>query len=227
VKRWTPWLAFLLILSLLTACGADAASYVKDHYPLVSVDGNGSNLSKVYSAEGKNVPTVAAELAAQDPPKEKSKDSDDQMFLLYDNKVINIQKDPKESTNTLVQIDSIQYAQSHYDSSFLQGYLTASLLQSIFGGSWFNNRTNYDYRGYTRTPAYSSGSGTATAPPAKDKAPTTSNRTGNFNTGSGSPNTGSSSTTRRNDGSTPSKVTQPSTGSKPSTSTRSGSFKRR
>ncbi|GGI45455.1 hypothetical protein GCM10008018_12160 [Paenibacillus marchantiophytorum] len=234
MKRWTSWLSFLLIITLLTACGADAGRYVKDQYPLVSVDGKGSNLSKVYSVEGKSVPVVASEIAAKETPKEKSKESEDQMFLIYTDKVINIQKDPKDSTNTLVQIDSIQYAKTHYDSSFLQGYLTATLLQSLFGGSWFNNRGGYDYKGYTRTPTYNAGNGNSTAPTtdtSKDKKPTTSDRTGTFKTGTGtgSSNTGSSSATRKNDGSTTNKVTKPSSSnsSKPSTSSRSGSFKRR
>lgn len=240
MKKWTAWVAFVLIISLLTACG-DAGKYVKDQYPLVSVDGKGSNLQKVYSVEGKNVPAVAAELAAQETPKEKSKESEDQMFLLYNDKVINVQKDPKDSNNTLVEVDSIQYAKEHYDSSFLQGFLTAALLQSVMGGGWFNSHRDYDYRGYTRTPTYSSGGGTTANPPTTDsskaKQPTTSDRTGSFKTGTGSSgstsgvntggaNSGSSSTTRKNDGSTQNKVTKPS-GSKPSTSTRSGSFKRR
>ncbi|NQX68151.1 DUF4247 domain-containing protein [Paenibacillus alba] len=236
MKRWTSWLSFLLIIALLTACGADAGRYVKDQYPLVSVDGKGSDLSRVYSVEGKSVPAVATEIAAKESPKEKSKESEDQMFLVYNDKVINIQKDPKDSSNTLVQIDSIQYAKTHYDSSFLQGYLTATLLQSLFGGSWFNNRGSYDYRGYTRTPTYNAGPGKTTTPAtdtSKDKKPTTSDRTGTFKTGTGSgagsPNTGSSSTTRKNDGSTTNKVTKPSSSktTKPSTSSRSGSFKRR
>ena len=60
MKRWTSWLSFIIIIALLTACGADAGRYIKDEYPLVSVDGKGSNMSKVYSVEGKNVPTVAS-----------------------------------------------------------------------------------------------------------------------------------------------------------------------
>ncbi|WP_261301885.1 DUF4247 domain-containing protein [Paenibacillus andongensis] len=230
MKRWTSWVSFLLIIALLTACGADAGRYIKDQYPLVSVDGKGSNLSKVYLVENKSVPAVAAEIAAKESPKEKSKESDDQMFLVYNDKVINVQKDPSESKNSLVQIDSIEYAKSHYDSSFLQGYLTATLLQSLFGGGWFNNKRPYDdYRGYTRTPTYNAGSGKATTPTtdvSKDKQPTTSDRTGSFKTGTGTPNSGSSSTTRKNDGSTTNKVTKPST-SKPSTSKKTGSFKRR
>jgi hypothetical protein len=219
VKRWTSWLSFVLIIALLTACGADAGRYIKDEYPLVSVEGKGTNLSKVYLVEGKSVPAVATELAAKESPKEKSKESDDQMFLVFNDKVINIQKDPNDSKNTLVQVDSIEYAKTHYDSSFLQGYLTATLLQSLFGGSWFNNRGSYDYRGYTRTPTYNSGSGKATTP-------TTSDRTGSFKTGTGTPSSGSDSTTRKNDGSIPNKVTKPST-SNPSTTKKTGSFKRR
>jgi hypothetical protein len=235
MKKWPTWIALLLIISLLTAC-SDAGKYVQDHYPLVGADGKGSNLSKVYSAEGKSVPAVAAELADKEKPKEKSKESVDQMFLLYDNKVINIQKDPKDSNNTLVEIDSVQYAKEHYDSSFLQGFLAASLLQSVLGGGWFNSNKSYDYRGYTQTPAYSSGNGSSKAPTTsssnKDKNPTTSDRTGSFTskgasgTNTGSASSGSSSIERKNDGSTANKVTKPSS-SKPSTSSRSGSFSKR
>lgn len=229
MKRWTSWLSFLLIIALLTGCGADAVRYIKDEYPLVSVEGKGTNLSKVYLVEGKNVPAVATELAAKESPKEKSKESEDQMFLVYSDKVINIQKDPNESKNTLVQVDSIEYAKTHYDSSFLQGFVTAALLQNLFGGSWFNNRGSYDYRGYTKTPTYNAGSGKATTPTtdtSKDKKPTTSDRTGTFKSGTANPSAGSSSTARKNDGSTPNKVTKPST-SKPSTTKKTGSFKRR
>ncbi|MDD9265690.1 DUF4247 domain-containing protein [Paenibacillus sp. GCM10023248] len=229
MKRWTSWLSFLLIIALLTGCGADTVRYIKDEYPLVSVEGKGTNMSKVYVAEGKTVPAVANELAAQETPQEKSKESNDQMFLVYNDKVINIQKDPNESQNTLIQVDSIEYARTHYDSSFLQGFVTAALLQNLFGGSWYNSKKSYDYRGYTRTPTYSAGSGKAATPTtdvSKDKKPTTSDRTGTFKGGTANPSSGSSSTTRRNDGSTPNKVTKPSV-SKPSTSKKTGSFKRR
>lgn len=230
MKKWASWLSFVVIIALLTACGADAGRYIKDEYPLVSVDGKGSNMSKVYSVEGKNVPTVATEIAAKEKPKEKSKESEDQMFLVYQDKVINIQKDPSENKNTLVEIDSIEYAKSHYDSSFLQGYLTATLLQSLFGGGWSNNKGSYDYRGYTKTPSYNATKGTTTTTPAtgstKETKPTTSDRTGSFTSGAANPSSGSSSTTRKNDGSTPNKVTKPTT-SKPSTTKKTGSFKRR
>ncbi|MGG2201821.1 DUF4247 domain-containing protein [Paenibacillus validus] len=55
------------------------------------------------------------------------------MFLVYDNKIIHVQKDPDNENTTLVELDTIQYAKDNYDSSFLQGYLTATLIQSVFG----------------------------------------------------------------------------------------------
>jgi hypothetical protein len=235
VKKWTSWVALLVVFALLTACG-DAGSYVKQTYPLVSADGNGSNLSEVYAVEGKTVPAVANELAEKEPPKEKSKESLDQMFLLYSDKVINIQKDPKDSSNTLVEVDSVEYAKQHYDSSFLQGFLAASLLQSVMGGGWFGNNRGNDYRGYTQTPTYkSTDSSKTTAPTVKKDAPSTTDRTGTFSTSKksttsgsniGSSSAGSSSASRKNDGSTINRVTKPSS-SKPATSSRSGTFSRR
>jgi hypothetical protein len=234
MKRWTSWVALIVMVCLLAACG-NAGNYVKDQYPLISADGNGNNLSKVYSAEGKTVPVVANELAAKEPPKEKSKESPDQMFLLYSDKVINIQKDPKNSNNSLVQIDSIEYAKNHYDSSFLQGYLAATLLQSVMGGGWFGNNRSGEYRGYSQTPTYSSSGSATSKQTVKEKTPVTSDRTGTFSTNRksvtsnsdiGSSSSGSSSTNRKNDGSTQNRITK-SSGSKPSTSSRSGSFSRR
>jgi hypothetical protein len=236
MKRWTAWVAVLLVAALLSGC-ADAGSYVKDHYPLVSAQGSGSNIAKVYSAEGKSVPTVAHELASEEKPREMSKESPDQMFLVYDNKIVNIQKDPKDEKNSLVEIDSVQYAKEHYDSSFLQGYLTATVLQSLFGGGWFNRQPSYPgYRGYSTAPAYGGGT-TGTVPPSSygssgssgtTTKPSTSQGSGSFSTGK----TGSGSV-RKNDGSVP-KVSNgagssSSFGSKsaPRTSTRSGSFKRK
>ncbi|MNH97142.1 hypothetical protein D3C73_498340 [compost metagenome] len=241
MKRWTSLLAFILMISLLTAC-TDAGKYVKDTYPLVSADGNGNNLSKIYSVEGKKVPVVANELAEQETPKETSKESEDQMFLLYDSKIINIQKDPSDSNHSLVQVDSIQYAKEHYSSTFLQGYLAASLLQSVLGGGWNDSSSKSStYKGYTQSPTYKKPN---VSDSDKDKKPSTSDRTGSFSSSSksatsnnkatsnsniGSTSSGSKSTVRKNDGSTTNRVSTStkSSNSKPSTSKKSGSFTRK
>ncbi len=125
MSRISKWLAVVLVFALLAGCG-DASNYIKENYSLIDVQGQGKSTAKIYSVEGKNVPTVAKELADQEPPLEISKEDENQMFLVYDNKIINIQKDKENENTTLVQLDSIEYAKEHYDSSFLQGYVAAS-----------------------------------------------------------------------------------------------------
>lgn len=227
MKRWTAWTAVVLAVALLAGC-ADAGAYVKDRYPLVKAEGQGSQMVKVYSAEGKDVPTVAKELAAEEKPRETSKQSADQMFLVYDDKIVNLQKDPQNAANTLVEIDSISYAKEHYDSSFLQGYLTATVLQSLFGGGWFNRAPAYPgYRGYTSVAPNVGGSvGSPQGSSGPDtKQPATSQRSGSFSTGKSG-----ADSVRKSDGSVP-KVSNGAgssfSTSKPNTSTRSGSFSKR
>lgn len=235
------WIAILLVLALLAGCG-DAGNYIKENYSLVDVTGQGKNTAKIYQVEGKDVPTVAKELADKEKPQEISKESQDRMFLVYDNKIINVQKDPNNEGSTLVELDSIEYAKENYDSSFLQGYITASLLQSLFGGGWFNsNHGGYDYRGYNTSQRYNdygkyqSGPKPSTGTTPSQPAPTTTDRKGSFTTKPGSGTTSSPSSSsdsgsvRRSDGSTPTykSPSSSSTGSKPKTSTRSGSFKRK
>lgn len=229
MHRIVKWLAIILVFALVAGCG-DASNYIKENYSLIDVQGQGKNTSKIYTVEDKDVPTVAKELAENEPPSEISKEADDQMFLVYDNKIINVQKDPENESTTLVQLDSIEYAKDHYDSSFLQGYVTATLLQSMFGGGWSGSGGNY--RGYTSTKRYEDYGKHQSAPApsvATTPAPSTTERKGTFTTSpsKSSASKSGSQTIRRNDGSTKNYKAPRSVGSKPSTSKRSGSFKRR
>ncbi|NEN82880.1 DUF4247 domain-containing protein [Paenibacillus elgii] len=252
MNKLSKWIAILLVFTLLAACG-DAGNYIKDNYSLIDVQGQGKSTAKIYSVAGKDVPTVAKEIAGKEKPTEMSKDSEERMFLVYDNKIVNVQKDPNTEGTTLVEVDSIQYAKENYSSSFLQGYVAATLLQSLFGGGWFNNNrgTGNDYKGYTSSPRYndygkyqsapnpgSTGSGSTTKP-----QPSTSDRKGSFSTTPSKPQTTTPSnpqtdtpsksnpsvgdSARKSDGSKPTYKTPSSGSSKPSTSSRSGSFKRK
>ncbi|MEY9092762.1 DUF4247 domain-containing protein [Paenibacillus sp. RC84] len=236
MNRWTSWISGLLVFVLLTGCAPNASDFVRQEYNLTSADGSGSNLSKVYTAENKDVPAVAKELADREKPREISKESQDQMFLLYPDKVINLQRDDQNPANTLVQVDSIQYAREHYSPSFLQTFLTVAMLQSVLGGGFFNSRGVGDYRGYRSTPTYrgtpggySPGMGTGTG---TTKPPVTSDREGSFRT-PGSPSgttggigAGTGAGDRRSEITNPGR-TKRGIGTKPGTSGRSGSFKRR
>lgn len=242
-KRHISWIAivlvFVVIFVMLSGC-SDASNYVKDNYSLVDVQGQGKNTAKVYSVEGKDVPTVAGELSVQETPKEKSKESKEQMFLVYTSKIINIQKDPSKENNTLVEVDSIEYAKKNYDSSFLQGYIAASILQQLLGSSWLNgNRNGSEYKGYTTTQRYDDyGKYQQPAPkttePAKSTpAPTTTNRQGSFGvapsttapaTGSSTapkPTTPTTTDTKGSFGTTPSTTTKPPASSSSSSSSTS------
>ncbi|WP_409345728.1 DUF4247 domain-containing protein [Paenibacillus sp. MBLB4367] len=233
MKRWS-WpnvIAYIVVFAVIISAisglfgsTTSASSYVKDNYPLVDVQGKGKDNAKVYMVENKDVPTVAQELAAQQTPKEKSKDSADQMFLVYSDKIINVQKDPQNSSNTLVEIDSIQYAKEHYDSSFLQGFVTATILQSLFDNDWVSGKkSTQSYRGYTSTPSYQSKTATSTSPPSsKDSQPSTTDRTGSFSSKSGSASSGT-----KTDSATPKSSDDKASGSSssPSSSGSSGTFR--
>lgn len=205
MRSWRLWLAFLLTAALLAGC-TNASSYVRDNYPLVDVDGKGKSAAKVYLSEGKTVPETAHAIADKEKPRELSKDSTEQMFLVYDNRIINVQKDPENDKNSIIEIDSIEYARDHYDSSFLQGYLTAVLIDTIFGNNWSkqaSSRGSPTYQGYG-----TSGKATQQTQAGKSdttKQPSTTSGTGSFtskgNTGSSSSSSSSGSSTGKDTGS--------------------------
>lgn len=213
-NRWTTWVSLLLVVALLSGC-ANAANYVKDSYPLVNVDGKGKTTAKVYEAEGKTVPEVAKEISDQEKPQETSKEDPDQMFLMYDNRIVNLQKNPENPSNTLIEVNSIEYAKQHYDSSFLEGFVTAAIIQSILGGDWSSSSYKKypdPYKGYSGSSAAKKPStalpSTSSSSKTDEKKPATTDRTGSFNS-KGSTSTGSS--TPPASGST--STSKPSTGS--------------
>ncbi|MEK3724195.1 DUF4247 domain-containing protein [Paenibacillus sp. FSL H8-0034] len=230
-KRRVSWLAIVLVFSLifplLVGC-SDAGNFVKDNYSLVDVQGQGKTTAKVYSVEGKDVPTVSNEIAANEKPKEMSKESLDQMFLVYNSRIINVQKDPNKENTTLVEIDSIEYAKENYDSSFLQGYVAASVLQSLLGSGWSSgNRSGSDYKGYRTTQRYDD-YGKYQQPAAKPQAspkstpvPTTTDRKGSFGTTPAAPAPSSNNSSN----SSPKPTTpEPGKTTAPSVSNNKGSF---
>ncbi|WP_438432030.1 DUF4247 domain-containing protein [Gorillibacterium sp. sgz500922] len=224
---WQAWVALALVFSLLAGC-SNLSGYVKDHYPLVDIQGKGQDASKVYLAENQDVPTTAAKLAKEEKPREISEESKEQMFLAYSDKIVQVQQDPANAANSLVEISSIAYAQNHYSSSFLEGYLTASLLHSLFGGSggsWLSNGTN-TYKGYSSLPDSKSKT-SAFESELKQKKPKTSTGTGLFSSKKSKSDTSDKDTSvapkssgtwstksysKKSDGSTPSfKIKKPST----------------
>ncbi|WP_106767715.1 DUF4247 domain-containing protein [Paenibacillus faecalis] len=157
-------LVISLFASLLSGCGAP--SEVQASYPLESVNGEGNATSYVYRAAGKSVPVVAAELSEENTPDEMSPESTERMFLVYGNEYYHLQQDPEKPEDTLIEISSKEYVQRNYDSSFLQGYLTAVLISDLFDSL---GRSGGGYRGYTSKDVYKPKEGNYRKPTDKDK----------------------------------------------------------
>jgi len=165
-SKWSALLKKVLVLSLilplLAACGI--TSTIEDNYPLESVNGSGAQTSYVYRAEGLSVPEVAKALTDENKPQQVSDEKTDHMFLVYSNKIIHLQQDGTKPEDTLIEVDSKEYVRSNYSSSFLQGYIMASLLGDLFGGS-----RGGSYRGYTDKDTYKPKTGSYHAPTVSEK----------------------------------------------------------
>ncbi|MDM5190475.1 DUF4247 domain-containing protein [Bacillus sp. DX4.1] len=136
----------LLVVAGFVLSGCDNEKSIQDRYPLESVAKDGKQESYVYRAANRSVPEVAKELIDEKEPKQASKEDENQMFLVYSDKIYNLQKDKEKPSDTLVEISNKEFVRQNYQPSFLQGYILASILDDIF-----DSRKSYhgDYRGYT------------------------------------------------------------------------------
>jgi len=151
-----------LLSSLLSGCGAPAV--VQETYPLESVNRNGEATSYVYRAANQSVPEVADALTSQRTPEQISPVSSERMFLVYGNQWYHLQQDPQIPQDTLVEVDSEAYVRNNYDTSFLQMYLTARLLGSLFNTPYSAG----SYRGYGTREVYQPRQGTYRKPTPVD-----------------------------------------------------------
>jgi hypothetical protein len=146
MRKWTRLIAVTLIVSVfLAGCGQDMEGFIKNEYQLVDVQGSGNNMQKVYRAPNSTVPEVAKQIAKQDKPDEISAENDERMFLVYGDRIVHVQQDPQKKEDVLVEVDTKQFVREHYDPSFLEGFLAASLITSMFGSNW----RSYPHTGYS------------------------------------------------------------------------------
>ncbi|MCR8642085.1 DUF4247 domain-containing protein [Paenibacillus sp. N1-5-1-14] len=188
-------LVFSLLLPLLVACGGDP---VKDNYPLESVNKQGSQQSYVYRAPDKTVPGVAKEIADQNKPQQISKEDPERMFLVYSDKLYNIQKDPAKPTDTLIEVDNKAYVENNYASDFLQAYITLKILDEVF--DFVGDSHARKYRGYTSRDIYKPQTiyKTPTKEEKKQAPPMTVDRKGSVTKRGTNNSTGSSSSSDSN-----------------------------
>lgn len=211
-KTASKALALLLACSvMLVGCGGqNAQEFIKDKYNLESADGTGSSTQKVYRAEGKDVPDVAEDIADKQKPDEMSKKDDDDMFLVYQNEIIHVQKDAENPDDALVEVDSKQYVSQHYDPNYLTPFLAGMLIANMFGNDWKSKKYS-SYHGYSQYKYSSKYPNT----PYPSKSNGYSYPSGGSSSGSSTtkPNTSSGSTTTKPNTSSGSSVTPPKSSS--------------
>ncbi|MFD3216015.1 DUF4247 domain-containing protein [Bacillus cereus] len=144
-----PILAIVILLVVagyaLSGCQGGQTKSIQDRYPLESVAKEGKQESYVYRAANRSVPEVAKELINEREPQQASKEDENQMFLVYSDKIYNLQKDKEKPSDTLIEISNKEFVRQNYQPSFLQGYIMGSILNDIFG----SRKSSYgDYRGY-------------------------------------------------------------------------------
>ncbi|RIE01985.1 DUF4247 domain-containing protein [Cohnella faecalis] len=169
LSRWASAIhlsvVLALMVTLLSACGS---LKVEETYPLESVNGSGSQTSYVYRAAGVTVQEAAKELVEQKKPEQQSKADPDHMFLVYSDQVIHVQKDENKPEDSLVEVDSKEYFRQNYSPSFLEGYLLANLIGSLFDGGPRSGGYG-DYRGYGSMGSNPPATGKYHAPSAAEK----------------------------------------------------------
>ncbi|MGC4378730.1 DUF4247 domain-containing protein [Fictibacillus sp. Mic-4] len=123
-------IATILMLSIFSGCSK--SDEIKAQYPLVSVNNNGDQTSYVYRAKNQTVPETAKQITEDRKPEQVSEENSDQMFIVYSDELYNLQKDPKNPNDTLIEIDNKEFVKNNYDSSFLKGFIAAQILDHFF-----------------------------------------------------------------------------------------------
>jgi len=166
--NWVKLIKLLLVPAIFFLAMANVDhTDLSESYQLESVSSKDKGqTSRIYRAEDKTVPEVAKELADQKQPEEISKEDTKHMFLIYKDEMYHLQQDEAKPTDTIIEVDSKDYVRQNYDTSFLQGYILASVLSDLFDDVSKGSQGNY--RGYSSKDIYKP-SGTYHIPTEQEK----------------------------------------------------------
>jgi hypothetical protein len=130
-----------------------------NNYPLEDVvSDDRQNTSKVYRAENQSVPEVANILVKQSQPEEISKEDPERMFLIYNDRLIQVMRDAQKPEDTLVEVSEKEFVRRNYDTSFLEAYFMYRIVDSLFD---LGGRRGRGYGGYVNENGrYSKNTGT-------------------------------------------------------------------
>ncbi|MCF6092556.1 DUF4247 domain-containing protein [Microaerobacter geothermalis] len=157
IKRWKSILALLLITTLFLAGCGDAASQIAGQYPFENVvQGDFGTAAKVYRATNQGVTEVAKQIASSFPPVETSAENEERMFLVYQNQLVSLMRDPENPQDTLIEVANQEFVRNNYDFDLLEAYLIASIVDDLFDIGWKLNKAKYKggYKGYAGPGGY-------------------------------------------------------------------------
>ncbi|ACV63581.1 hypothetical protein Dtox_2816 [Desulfofarcimen acetoxidans DSM 771] len=144
----------LFCIFLLCGCGQTVTEYIAANYSLLDAQGDTSTgIQKVYQAKNISTSQVVDQLSSIQAPNEKSEVKDDKAVLVYSDNIITIKKDDNNNQDSLVYLSNYQFVQNNTDSGFWSGYLTATVMDKIFGS--MSNRAppqTYSGNGKYRAP---------------------------------------------------------------------------
>lgn len=163
MKRLTGLILLTAFVLLVSACGItkDIQEVVEDRYQLddvVESSIDSGDVSRVYTAEGKDIPSVSSYLQEQIKPNEVSELKEGKQVLVYDDFIVSLTEGDNDS-NTLVEVATIGFVRDNYRPSFFDGLLAYYILDEILDvDDWgkkqksrCNNSLGNCYGGYKST----------------------------------------------------------------------------
>ncbi|SFL93444.1 DUF4247 domain-containing protein [Salibacterium qingdaonense] len=143
------FIIMIALVFLLTGC-LSGGGVVSQHYELENVmEDEAGNESHVYTAPDTTVPQAAATIQEDSSPEEVSAEDEERMFLVYDDRTIQVMEDSQNPGDTLVEVSEQEFVENNYSPSMLETYAMFRIMSDLYN---MGARTrDKQYEGYVGT----------------------------------------------------------------------------
>ncbi|MGY4690883.1 DUF4247 domain-containing protein [Salibacterium sp. K-3] len=140
---------FTALILLLTGC-LSQGGVASQHYELENVmEDEAGNESHVYRAENSTVPEAVETIREDSEPVEVSEEDEERMFLVYEDRTIQVMKDAEQPEDSLVEVSEQEFVENNYRPSMLETYAMFRIMSDLYNmGSRNRDR---EYEGYVGT----------------------------------------------------------------------------
>ncbi len=133
----------------MTGC-TSSNDVVSRNYELENVmEDNANNESYIYRAEAAAVPEVAETIQQDSEPVETSAEDDERMFLVYEDRTIQVMEDPEQPQDSLVEVSEKEFVKNNYSPSLLETYAIYRIIRGLYNMG--NQDRDREYQGYVTT----------------------------------------------------------------------------